>query len=140
MDEFSMIRPEERASIHEAMEQQTISVAKAGIVCKINTRTTIIAASNPTNKNQKWDPNLDLLGNTGIQTSLLSRFDLVFVMCDVLDAQEDSLKAEHCLRGHCAFDDPRQKKKRSSLWSLGKLRRYLAFVQKIFEPTVSHNA
>lgn len=59
-------------------------MAKAGIVCKINTRTTIIAATNPV-KNQKWNPELDLQANTGIMSSLLSRFDLIFIMVDTHD-------------------------------------------------------
>lgn len=84
IDEFALIKPDDRASVHEVMEQQTISVAKAGIVCKINTRTTIIAATNPVSS-QKWNPDLDLMQNTGIGTSLLSRFDLIFVMVDTRD-------------------------------------------------------
>jgi DNA replicative helicase MCM subunit Mcm2 (Cdc46/Mcm family) len=75
-------------------------VAKAGIVCKINTRTTVIAATNPLS-NQKWDPSLDLQKNTGIMTSLLSRFDLIFVMIDTHDSQEDALKADYVLSRQC---------------------------------------
>ena len=89
IDEFSIIKTEDKNSIHEAMEQQTISVAKANIVCKVNTRTTIIAATNPVLRGQKWDPQFDTQTNTGIMSSLLSRFDLIFILVDSKDSEED---------------------------------------------------
>jgi DNA helicase MCM9 len=81
IDEFALIKPEDRGSVHEAMEQQTLSIAKAGLVCKINARATILAATNPSNTN-RIDMNYNNNQNTGIASSLLSRFDLIFIMKD----------------------------------------------------------
>jgi DNA helicase MCM9 len=80
IDEFGCIRKEDRTSIHEAMEQQTLSVAKAGIVCKLNCRATIVAVMNP--RNCIYDNQVSLAQNTGLGTPLLSRFDLIFKLVD----------------------------------------------------------
>ena len=106
-------------------------------MCKINTRTTIIAATNPVLKGQKWDPQFDINVNTGLATSLLSRFDLIFIMIDSNDELEDRKRADHVLKRNC---EERRKSSQSQQWSTTKLCKYITFVQKVFEPVVSEEA
>lgn len=70
-----------RTILLEAMEQQTISIAKAGIVCQLNSRTAILAAANPVHS--KYDPRKSVVENINLPPALLSRFDLIYIMLDV---------------------------------------------------------
>ena len=85
IDEFDKMDDSTRVILHEAMEQQTVSVAKAGIICTLNARTAILAAANPVNS--KYDPKLSVVDNIKLPPTLLSRFDLIYL---VLDRQSDA--------------------------------------------------
>ena len=77
------------------MEQQTISIAKAGIVCQLNSRTAILAAANPVDS--KYDSRKSVIENINLPPSLLSRFDLIFLMLDIPNEANDKLLATHIL-------------------------------------------
>jgi len=100
IDEFDKMGKDDRSSMHEAMEQQTVSIAKAGISLTLDAKTSIMAAANP--KFGNYDPDLSLMDNINIPSPLLSRFDLIWLIRDGVNITEDNLKANHILDG---FDE-----------------------------------
>ena len=87
IDEFDKMNERDRVSIHEAMEQQSISISKAGIVTTLQARCAVIASANPIRG--LYNPSLTLAQNVALSDPILTRFDLVCTMCDVVDGEAD---------------------------------------------------
>jgi replicative DNA helicase Mcm len=98
IDEFEKMSADDSAAILESMEQQTISIAKAGIVATLNTRTAVLAATNP--KAGRFDPNTPITQQLALDPVLLSRFDLMFIMKDEPKVEDDRAIASHVVQIH----------------------------------------
>ncbi|XP_042506179.1 probable DNA helicase MCM9 isoform X1 [Macadamia integrifolia] len=136
IDEVDSMREHDRATIHEAMEQQTISIAKAGLVTTLSTRTVVFGATNP--KGQ-YDPSQPLSVNTTLSGPLLSRFDIVLVLLDTKNPEWDAIVSSHIL----AEQEPDRGKSDDDLtniWPLPMLRRYIHFVKRHFKPVLTKDA
>jgi len=135
IDEFDKINEEDRAALHEAMETQTISVAKAGIVAKFRCKTSILAAANP--KYGRFDQTKNLGEQFDIPQTLLSRFDLIFPIVDVLDEEKDARLADHILSTHRGEFESDEK-----LGLLDKeiLRKYISYARKHIKPKLTKEA
>jgi DNA replication licensing factor MCM4 len=95
IDEFDKMSDATRSVLHEVMEQQTVSIAKAGIITTLNARTSILASANPIGS--KYNPNLPVPQNIDLPPTLLSRFDLVYLILDRVDETNDRRLARHLL-------------------------------------------
>jgi DNA replication licensing factor MCM7 len=98
IDEFDKMDERDRTNIHEVMEQQTISIAKAGITTSLNARTSILAAANPVYG--RYNKNLAPHENINLTAALLSRFDLIFLLLDIANSESDTNLAKHVTQVH----------------------------------------
>merc|ERR1719219_3031343 len=98
IDEFDKMNDADRTSIHEAMEQQTISVSKAGIVTSLRARCTVLAAANPIGG--RYDPSMTFSENVDLTEPILSRFDVLLTIKDHVDPVKDEQLAFHVVRSH----------------------------------------
>jgi DNA replicative helicase MCM subunit Mcm2 (Cdc46/Mcm family) len=136
IDEFDKIEDEDRAALHEAMESAQISIAKAGMVAKFRTKTSILAAANP--KWGRFNQNKNLADQFNIAPTLLSRFDLIFPILDVLDEEKDSKLAQHILATH--MGDETDYNKTAQLVDKDILRKYIAYARRNIRPKLMPQA
>merc|ERR1711972_1033039 len=121
IDEFDKMDVADRVAIHEAMEQQTISIAKAGITTMLNTRCSVLAAANP--RFGSYDDLASTADQIDFETTILSRFDMMFLVKDVRDPDRDYNLAKHMASLHKG-DVEEERVGPLSVW---ELRKYIAY-------------
>ena len=132
IDEMDKMRPEDRVAIHEAMEQHTVSVAKGGIVATLNARTAVLAAANPSLG--RYEPNRTVAENISLPVTILSRFDLIFVLRDVPNKESDSKMSRHILEIHRRGSSPVESQVNTEL-----LRKYISYAKGV-KPELGNEA
>ncbi len=132
IDEMDKMRPEDRVAIHEAMEQHTVSVAKGGIVATLNARTAVLAAANPSLG--RYEPNRTVAENVPLPVTILSRFDLIFVLRDVPNKESDGRMSQHILEIHRRGASPVEAQVDAEL-----LRKYVSYAKGI-KPVLGNEA
>ncbi|XP_038162304.1 DNA replication licensing factor MCM6 [Cyprinodon tularosa] len=129
IDEFDKMDLKDQVAIHEAMEQQTISITKAGVKATLNARTSILAAANPVSG--RYDRSKSLKQNVNLSAPIMSRFDLFFILVDECNEVTDYAIARRIVDLHSRVEESVDR-----LYSLDEIRRYLLFARQ-FKPKIS---
>ena len=153
IDELDKMTDNDRSSLHEAMESQRISVAKAGITATLQCRCSMLAAANP--KLGRFDMDVKIAEQINLPPALMSRFDLMFVLTDKPDAKLDRNIATHILDGHLRGQARVQKAPVDGVdidgilehtsnikppYSVDILRKYVAYAKKNYVPVMTQEA
>ncbi|EMG49467.1 MCM4 DNA replication licensing factor MCM4 [Candida maltosa Xu316] len=133
IDEFDKMSDATRSVLHEVMEQQTISIAKAGIITTLNARTSILASANPINS--RYDPNLPVTANIDLPPPLLSRFDLVYLILDKVDETIDRQLARHLTDMY--LEDAPETVNNNYILPVELLTLYIQYAKENFHPVMT---
>lgn len=145
IDEFDKMSDQDRTSIHEAMEQQSISISKAGIVTTLQARCAVIAAANP--KAGRYNSSLHFHENVELTEPILSRFDVLCVVKDLVDPIADTQLAEFVVRSHAnshpskaaaQMDDDDTGGEGEGPIPQDLLRKYIVYARKVYKPRINN--
>ncbi|KAG5364874.1 DNA replication licensing factor MCM4 [Yarrowia sp. E02] len=136
IDEFDKMSDATRSVLHEVMEQQTVSIAKAGIITTLNARTSIIASANPIDS--RYNPDLPVTKNIDLPPTLLSRFDLVYLMLDRVDERVDRHLATHIANMY--LDDNTATAATGEILPVDFLTLYLSYARANVFPQITPDA
>ncbi|XP_005096782.1 DNA replication licensing factor mcm4-A [Aplysia californica] len=134
IDEFDKMNDSTRSVLHEVMEQQTLSIAKAGIICSLNARTSILAAANPVES--QWNKNRTITENIQLPHTLLSRFDLIFLILDPQDEMYDRRLASHLVS---LYFRSHEEEEEANL-DMSILKDYLMYAKGFVHPKIGEEA
>ncbi|CAE6531934.1 unnamed protein product [Rhizoctonia solani] len=135
IDEFDKMSDATRSVLHEVMEQQTVSIAKAGIITTLNARTSILAAANPVQS--KYNPKWPITRNIDLPPTLISRFDLVYLVLDNIDESTDRRLAQH-LVGLYLEDKPESAA--TDIIPIETLTAYISYARTKIQPRLTEEA
>ncbi|KAL8980892.1 MAG: hypothetical protein Q9177_005747 [Variospora cf. flavescens] len=136
IDEFDKMSDATRSVLHEVMEQQTVSIAKAGIITTLNARTSILASANPIGS--KYNPDLPVPQNIDLPPTLLSRFDLVYLILDRIDEQNDRRLARHLVGMY--LEDTPDNGSNQEILPIEFLTSYISYARNKCQPRITQAA
>ncbi len=140
IDELDKMSPEDRSAMHEALEQQTVSIAKAGITSTLNARCPVLAAANP--KWGRFTSDRTIAEQIDLPPTLLSRFDVIFSIKDLPDQVRDRSLANRILASHrdVASEDPAGRGTEEAPFGPELLKKYIAYARQNVRPSLSQEA
>ena len=134
IDEFDKMSDSARSTLHEVMEQQTVSIAKAGIIAVLNARTSVLASANPVGS--RYNPAMSVIDNIQLPPTLLSRFDLIYLVLDKPNPETDRRLARHLVGLH--FKDPPRRV--TGALDANTLTDYISYARKMYAPVLNDEA